>query len=139
MGLNRTTATAVRHGPMHLGGFNLFNMETEQGMMKTKLVISHLCKNDEVGQMLAISHDHLQLQAGVPWPVMSRPGTQQRKYVDPCYLSHLWDFMDEIDTHLRFEFDQWLSPQRENDTFIMDTLSTLPGITKNELVQAQRC
>ena len=57
-------------------------METEQGMMKTKLVISHLHKNDDVGQMLAISRDHLQLQAGVPWLVMSCPGTQQCKYVD---------------------------------------------------------
>ena len=34
------------------------------------MVLSHLQQNDEVGQMLNISHDPLQLQASVPWPVM---------------------------------------------------------------------
>ena len=71
MHLNWTTAMAVRHGPLHLGGFNVLNLETEKGVMKTKLVVSHIQQNNEVGQMLQISHDHLQLQAGVPWPVMS--------------------------------------------------------------------
>ena len=42
MGINHTTATAVCHGPLHLGGFNVFNLETEQGVMKTKMVLSHL-------------------------------------------------------------------------------------------------
>jgi hypothetical protein len=139
MGINRATATALRHGPLHLGGFDIFNLETEQGVMKTKMVLSHLRRNDEVGQMLNVSRDHLQLQAGVPWPVMSRHGTQQRKYVDPCYLTHLWDFLDSTDTHLQFDSDQWLRPQRIGDRFIMDELSNLPGITTKELVAAQRC
>ena len=75
----------------------------------------------------------------MPWPVMSRSGIQQRKYVNLCYLSHLWDFMDDIDTHLWFEFDQWLSLQCIHDTSIMDTLLNLPRIMKQELVHAQCC
>ena len=71
MGINRTMATAVRHGTLHLRGFNVFNLEMEQGVMKTKMVLSHLQWNNEVGKMLQISCKHLQLQAGVPWPVMS--------------------------------------------------------------------
>ena len=45
--------------------------------------------------------------------------------------------MDDIDIHLRFENDPWLSPQREHDTFIMETFSNLPGVTGNELLHAQ--
>ena len=60
-----------QHGLLHLGGFNGLNLETAQGVMKMKLVVSHIQWNDEVGQMLNISCNHLQLQAGVPWPVMS--------------------------------------------------------------------
>ena len=71
MGINQTTATAVQHGPINLGGLNIFNLETEQGVMQMKLVISHLHKNDDVGSLIKISRDHLQLQAGLPWPVMS--------------------------------------------------------------------
>ena len=89
--------------------------------------------------MINISCDHLQLQAGVSWPVMSRPGTQQRKYVDPCYLTRLWDFLDSIDTHLQFDSDQWLQPQWTGDKFIMDDLSNLPGIMMMKLVTTQQC
>ena len=81
MGINRMTATAVRHGPTYLGGMETFHLETEQGVQHSKLVLAHMRKNDEVGQMLQISIDHLQLQAGVSWPVLSQPGHQTRKYV----------------------------------------------------------
>ena len=79
------------------------------------------------------------MQASVSWPVLSQNGIQQWKYVDPCYLTHLWDFLDDIDTHLQFDFDQWLYPQWQHDTFIIEMLSQIPGITKNELVHAQCC
>ena len=55
MGINRATATAIQHGPLHLGGFDIFNLETEQGVMATKMVLSHIRKNNEAGKMLQIS------------------------------------------------------------------------------------
>ena len=139
MGINRATATAVRHGPLHLGGFDIFNLETEQGVMATKMILSHTRKDDEVGKMLQISCDHLQLQAGVSWPVLSQHGHQQRKYVDPCYLTNLWAFLDSFNASIHFDFDQWLFPQRHNDSFIMEVITQLPGITTTDLVHAQRC
>ena len=111
MGINRTTAMAIWHGPLNLGGFNIFNLETEQGVMKSKMTLYHLCQNDDMGKLLNVSCDQLQLQAGVPWPVMSQNRTQQWKYIEPCYLSHLWDFLDGIDINLQFEFNQCLHPQ----------------------------
>ena len=66
-----------------------FHLETEQGVQHSKLVLAHMRKNDEVGQMLQISIDHLQLQAGISWPVLSQPGHLTRKYVDPCYATHM--------------------------------------------------
>jgi hypothetical protein len=77
MGINRMTATAVRHGPPALGGMEVFQLETEQGVQQTSLVIAHLRKDDDVGRMLHTSIDHLQLQAGVSWPVLSQPGHMQ--------------------------------------------------------------
>jgi hypothetical protein len=35
MGINRTTATAVRHGPISLGGMNLIHLKTEQAVEHT--------------------------------------------------------------------------------------------------------
>ena len=74
MGINRTTATAVRHGSTSLGGMNVIHLETEQAAEHTKLMISHLRKEDELGRMIQTSIDHLQTQAGTSWAVLSRPG-----------------------------------------------------------------
>ena len=139
MGINRATATAIQHGPLHLSGFDIFNLATEQGVMATKMVLSHTRKDDEVGKMLHISCDHLQLKADVSWPVLSQNGLQQHKYVDPYYLTHLWEFLDDIDAYIQFDFDQWLLPQQQKDSFIMEVLAQMPGITMNELVHAQQC
>ena len=65
MGINRSTATAVRHGPLELGGMDIFLLGTEQGIQQTKMLLSHIRKQDQVGKLLSISLDHLQLQAGV--------------------------------------------------------------------------
>jgi hypothetical protein len=59
MGINRTTATEVRHGPTSLGGMNVLYLETEQAVEQTKLIVSHLRKEDEVGRMLQMSIDQL--------------------------------------------------------------------------------
>jgi hypothetical protein len=87
MGINRSTTTAVRHGPPVYGGMDVFQLDTEQGVQHTSHTVAHLRKDDEVGKMLTISIDHLQLQAGVSWPVLSQPGHMQRLYVDPCHVT----------------------------------------------------
>jgi hypothetical protein len=111
MGINQMTPTAIRHGPPHLGGMDIFRLDTEQGIQHTKLIITHFPKEDEVGKLLHISLDHLQLQAGVSWPVLSQPGHAQWMYIDPCYLSHTWDFLDSIDSQLCIETPAWIRHQ----------------------------
>jgi hypothetical protein len=108
MGINRSMATAVRHGPLELGGMEVFSLETEQGIQHTKMLLSHVRKQDQVDRMLLLSLDQLQLQAGVSWPVLSRNGATQWEYVDPCYLTHTWEFLDSINAQIRFNPDQWL-------------------------------
>ena len=88
--------------------------------------------------MLQISIDHLQLQAGTSWPVLSQKGTTVRKYVDPCYVTQTWEFLDSINSHIRLDPDQWIRPQRQQDRFIMEALANVPGIKPIELVHAQR-
>jgi hypothetical protein len=120
MGINRSMAMAVQHGPLKLGGMEVFSLETEQGIQHTKMLLSHVKKQDQVGRMVLLSLDQLQLQAGVSWPVLSCNGATQRKYVDPCYLTYPWEFLDSINAQIRFDPDQWLRPQRQGDTFIME-------------------
>ena len=138
MGINRTTATAVRHGPHALGGMEIFHLETEQAVQHVKLIMAHIRRDDEVGKMLHTSIDHLQLQAGTSWMVLSQNGKQVRMYVDPCYITHTWNFLDSIGCHLRMEPTTWMHPQRNGDSFIMDDVSKIPGIKPIELSHVQR-
>jgi hypothetical protein len=103
MGINRTTATAVRHGRTSLGGMNVIHLETEQAVEHTKLMAAHLRKEDEVGRMLQTSIDHLRIQAGTLWPVLSRPGKKACMYVDQSYASHTRAFLNRIRSHIRLD------------------------------------
>jgi hypothetical protein len=103
---------------------------TIQGSTKNKLMISHLCKTDVVGDTIAVGLECLQLQAGTSWGVLSREGTLVRTYVDRCWASHLWEFNDRYDLTIHHEDKPWLLPQREHDQFIMEALAALPEATK---------
>jgi hypothetical protein len=59
-------------------------------------------------------------------------------YVDPCYASHTWEFLDRIGSHIRLEPTTWTRPQRVGNRFIMDDVANLPGIKPIELVYVQR-
>jgi hypothetical protein len=138
MGINRTTSTAVRHGPHTLGGMDIFHLETEQAVQHVKLLVSHLRHDDDIGRMIQTSIDHLQLQAGTSWPVMSRAGKKVRQYTDPCYASHTWEFLDGINSHVLLEPKTWMHPQRTGDSFIMEDAANIPGIKRIDLVHVQR-
>jgi hypothetical protein len=117
---------------------DVFHLETEQAVQHTKLIVSHFRRQDDIGQMLRLSIDHLQLQAGTSWPVLSRCGKKVRMYVDPCYVSHTWGYLDGIGCHLHLEPDTWMHPQRQQDSFIMDDVTNLPRIKPIEIVHVQR-
>jgi hypothetical protein len=46
MGINRTTSTAVRHGPSRLGGMDIFHLETEQAVQHVKLLVGMMMTSD---------------------------------------------------------------------------------------------
>ena len=104
-----------------------------------KRCIGHLRKNDLVGETLAIEIDNLQLQAGVPWPVLSRDGTIVRQYVDQCWVSHTWAYNDEYNLTVRREEAPWLLPQRTGDRFIMEAIADMNETKAIDLKYAQRC
>jgi hypothetical protein len=122
-----------------LGGMEIFHLETEQCVQHAKLMISHLRKNDDIGKMMKTSINHLQLQAGTSWPVLSCSGRQVQTYVDPCYATHTWEFLDGIGNYIQLEPSTWMSPQRTGNCFIMDNVASLPGIKKRLFHHGQRC
>jgi hypothetical protein len=60
---NGDQSTAMRHGPQSLSGIDIFNLETEQAVQHTKLMILHLWHDDNIRRIIKNLIDHLQVQA----------------------------------------------------------------------------
>jgi hypothetical protein len=105
------------------------NIETEQAVRHTKLVVSHIRKDDVVGRMLQTSIDQLQFQAETSWAVLSQPGKQARMYINPCNLTHTWEFLDSIGSHIiRLEPANNLdheTPTRRRRSFVLDDVANI--------------
>jgi hypothetical protein len=84
-----------------------------QGAGAGKLLISHLCKDDNVGQINSDSLDALQIHAGTSVPVLSQDGTKVHRYVcgtnqttvsngtDHTWATKLWEFNDANEYTIR--------------------------------------
>ena len=112
---------------------------TVQGSGHDKFLIASLQKDDVMGQTLSTKLDLLQLQAGISWDVLSHPGMTVHHYVPLCWASHTWDFNDMYGLTLERDSQPWLLPQRENDRFIMEEISSLPNVKPLDLKYPQWC
>ena len=94
MGINQNTATKVCSGPTIYARMEVPELWPIQGASKNKLMIGHLRKTNMVGDNLQVELDCLQLQAGMPWNVLSHNGSLVHQYVEHCWATHLWEFND---------------------------------------------
>ena len=84
---------------------------------------------------LIVTLDSLQLLTGLSGPVLEST-TSYINYVGDSYFLTLWTHLAQIGASLWIE-DIWRPTlQRENNEFIMDRFTQIPGITRAELRQA---
>jgi hypothetical protein len=116
----------------------VFHLETKQAIQHAKLIISYLRKKNDVSKMIqTLIINRLQLQAGTSWPVLSQNGNKVYMYVDPCYVSHTWAFLDSIGCHLGLDPTVWMQLQWNGDSFIMEDEARITGIKPINLVHVQ--
>jgi hypothetical protein len=140
MGINKNTAHEVRSGSLRYGGMAVPEVYTEQGAgANNKMMISHLRKNDMVGQAINVQIDTMQLLAGTSFEVLSQSSAIVQSYMTDCWSSNAWKFNDSYGLTIHRENKTWLLPQREHDCFIMEEIAKLPTSTRAKLIHAQRC
>ena len=69
-GFNRHFPRAVVHGPARYGGMQWETCWSLQVSEKIKFFLSHIRKSDDVGKLLQILTESVQLQAGISEPVL---------------------------------------------------------------------
>ncbi len=124
MGFNKNTKRLLLIGPQSLGGFGFTDTFTDQGISQLTLFIGHIRLNQEICTLLHILMENMQLVVGFGLPLFGHPFARITKFCDHTWKSCMWEFVDSIGAQLHIEKRWDLLPQRTNDIFLMEVLSS---------------
>jgi hypothetical protein len=85
--LNRHTPHAVIFGEPRFGGLYLPDLYTDQGYGQLRLLLGHLRKRDDTGQLILIAISHLQLLLGSATPFFALPYPHYARWIDHNWLT----------------------------------------------------
>jgi len=71
MGFNKNTKRLLLFGPPSLGAFGFTDTYTDQGISQLSLFIGHIRCKQEIGTLLRILMEHLQLVIGFGSPLFN--------------------------------------------------------------------
>jgi hypothetical protein len=83
MGINRQFPRAAVFAPIHLGGFGLSHLHTEQCVTQITSLLGHLRQQSDVGILAQICIDTAQLIAGTTVPILLEPSAPFKYFSDP--------------------------------------------------------
>jgi hypothetical protein len=122
MGFNRNTKQLILFGPPSLGAIGFTNTWTDQGIAQVQLFLGQIRKKEEIGLLLHIIMENLQLVIGSSHPLFTYPLLQVLKFCPRNWIINVWDFLWSINGTIQLEKSWHLETQRTNDLFLMDTI-----------------
>jgi hypothetical protein len=136
---NRNYPCAVTYGPLEFGGLGIPYIYVEQGIAKISLVTRHMSSGSELGKSLILGIRVSQLEAGVSWDILEKPGTIP--HLTQTWITALSDFMAPHDIKIILcPMTKWTSYSLtcENGSFIMDHILKSKRFTAMELGDINR-
>jgi len=139
LGVVRSYPLSLRHAPASLFGLALPSVLWEQGIAALRLLLE--CGNGPsvAGSLLQTSVEQAQLEVGSLTPFYQLPFQQYGFLLTDCWLKSLWRFLSDAGLHLQASGGSGLHLQREQDTFLMDSLVSLAAYTPATLQALNRC
>ena len=122
MGINRYTKCLLLFGPPSLGALGFTNTWTDQGIAQVQLLLGHLRQGQEIGQLLQVLMETLQMVIGSSLPLFHYPIHQIFKFCHHNWLLNVWEFLLSIQGKIHLENAWVLAPQRRHDVFLMDAV-----------------
>jgi hypothetical protein len=123
--LNQHTPHAIIFGEQRFGGLNLPDLYTDQGCGQLRLLLGHLRRRDETGQLILIAISHLQLQVGSAKPFFTLPYPHYARWIDSTWLTAIWKHTVQLQMQVEVEHHWLPTLTRENDIMLMDLFMTL--------------
>jgi hypothetical protein len=87
----RTIPTAIRHGPLSMGGLDIIDLRTEAGIAAIKLHCDSIFSASETGKMVLVNLYHSQLESGLGVPLLENPSILV-SYLTPTWLTSICHF-----------------------------------------------
>ncbi|KAI2497820.1 hypothetical protein MHU86_16654 [Fragilaria crotonensis] len=92
LGFSSKLPTAIRYEPISMGGLGLMDLRTECGIEMIKYFRHHVYCKTQVGELLIIQLKTMQLEAGIPQPLLEHPGLEI-PYLTPTWISSMRQFL----------------------------------------------
>lgn len=118
LGMSSKLATAVRHGPISMGGLGLMDIRTECGIEMIKYFRHQVYGKMEVGELLIIQLKTLQLEAGIQEHLLEAP-TIPIPYLTSTWLTSMCQFLSNHNLTISVSDVLQYSLQGSNDEYIM--------------------
>ena len=128
MGWLRTTSRAMIHGPIEKGGGNIPHLYAVQCGLKIMVVLNHIRANTELGQLILININWLQLEGGRSIQLFQ--DHYRMEYIKDNWLTHIQQYMQQC--NLQLKSSKFWTPKmhRLNDAIIMERAAQYTTNTK---------
>lgn len=120
MNVSSTIPTSIRHGPIELGGLDLYDMRTELGIEQLKFLRNAIFSNSSAGRLILLNLQYLQLEAGIAEGLLANPGIEV-SYLTPSWLVSVRDFLATHNMSITLTDQPTIQTAGPTDQFIMQS------------------
>lgn len=119
LGYSSKTPTAIRHGPMEIGGLELLDLRTELGISNLKFLRDAIYTESEAGKLMLLTVKYSQIEAGISEPLLEYPDIHLL-YVTSSWVMSIRQFLSQHNTTVTLTDTLKVELRGATDTCIMD-------------------
>lgn len=120
MHVSEKIPTSIRHGPIELGGLDLYDMRTELGIESLKFLRNSVFSNSAAGQLIIMNLQYLQLEAGIGESILENPQIDI-SYLTPSWLTSVRNFLSKHNMSITLTDQPTIQAAGPHDQFIMQS------------------
>jgi hypothetical protein len=116
--INRNLPTAIRHGPITLGGMDLYDIRTDAGIEAIKYMRNAVYSKSEAGKLILTNVQYSQMEAGITQPILEYPDIHL-SYLTPTWITSIRQYLHCHNLTITLTHTYNIKLQGKNDQTIM--------------------
>jgi hypothetical protein len=131
LGHSSKTPTAIRHGPLEMGGLALIDLRTEVGIYQIQYMRNAVYSDTEPGKLITMSLMYSQLESGISEPLLEHPHIHL-PYLTPTWTMSLRQYLYQHNITITLTDQYKVSLKGPGDSCIMVRQLLLPYTTSQQ-------